>query len=501
MADSFYCKINNTLVSVDKDWSITTDIEYKTTFSCTVTDLETLDQIYKGDECKFYDKDDNVLFDGFVKSEEKYNPDKTNQNIYHLIQCVCWCKLSSRRLVAAVVTNDTVENIIEDEILPILVEEGVANTAAYIDCPVTITRVKFPYITCEKALNQLKDLLYGYTWYISDVTKRLYFYYTGDNVLGVTLNDTYQHTYFRQHSHMNVYRNTQYIRGGKARTSTQTNETPSPSPDGNIRTYTTRYPIAEEPTVETNLAGAGWVTKTCGVNGIDAEGTHDFYFTYNSPHVVQDSGGVILGAADDIRITYIGLRDIFIKVDEPEQIGRRLEVEDQGQSGIYENMCYEPDIDEKDQGIDFGKGLLRKYGDIADKVIFKTEQDAFRWSFGKLVKIEKDSWDINEFFYITRVTTTQKDQTHAEYTITALDGAAVGGWEQYFSNLLNRDKEYTINDSEVLVLLNSQNQRIDWKGELNIITYNDLLEVSESTLVSESTIVGGSTVSDETIYD
>ena len=512
MANSYYLKIydkeNDEMreVGIDSNWSFTTDLDSKSSFNATVTDLKTLTKIYIGAQIRFYDFNDNLLSGGFIKSIDKYDPFGTDEIIYYIIDAVCGCKIAERRVVADVVENKNVGNTIIDHILPVLAEEGV--TAGYIDCSLMIERITFNYITCYDALNLLQSLVYGYIWYITDIGKTLNFYYIANSYFSTKLDANLYHTNFKQHRDMNVYRNTQYLKGGKARTTEQADETPAPLPDGSSRTFTCRFPIAEEPSIEVNIGGGGWVAKTCGVNGIDEDGTHDWYFTYNSPDITQDSGAAVLAVGDQIRITYIGLRDLFIIVDDQEQIRRRAEIEDNiidvgvdGYSGIYDAVMEETSIDNIPLGIQYASGVLKKYGDIADTVTFETEEDAFKYSWGYLLKIEKSTWDINEYFLIKSVVMKQLDQTHAKYTITALDGATVGGWEQYFAELLKRDKKFTINDSEVLVILKNQLERINHYAEYDLEVYNPLLYVSESTYISESTVLGGTLESESTIYD
>lgn len=512
MADSFYLKIYDVenselrLVGIDDSWNIIADLDSKTSFSATVTDLKTLTKIYTGAHARFYNYDDEVLFDGFIKTIDKEDPFGNDEIIYYSINCVCWCKIAERRLIGDIIENKTVTQIITNYILPILAEEGV--TAGNIDCDLTIERITFNYITCYEALNLLQSLVYGYQWLISDENKDLYFEYIANNYLETKLDSNIYYRNFKQSRNMSVYRNTQYLRGGKARTDTQSNETPTPLPDGSTRTFVCRFPVAEEPTIETNVGGGGWVGKTCGVNGIDEEGTHDFYFTFNSPNITQDSGGAVLGVGDLIRITYVGLRDLFIIVDDQEQIRRRATIEDNsigggvdGCSGIYESIIEETAMDNIPVGIQFSSGVLKKYGDIADQISFDTENDNFKWSLASLLKVEKSSWDINEYFLVNNISMKQMDQTHIQYSITGLDGARVGGWELYFSEMLKRDKKFTINDSEVLVILKNQLEKINHAGQYELEVYNPLLYVSESTLVSESTILGGTLESEVTIYD
>lgn len=483
-----YCKIDTESVYIDENWSIEQSIEVRSTFSCTVTSLAGLSEINLGSIIQMYDNDDNKIFEGIVTNIEDYSPwEHDDKAIFYDVTANDYSKLADKRLVASIESSELVEDIVTNTILPILAEENIS--AGTIDCPITVTKAIFSYIKCSEALDVLADLVEGYIWYI-DKSKQLHFLNKADNVSSITLNSDLQHVNFKRNKSLDTYRNTQYIWGGKARTGTQENEVPAPTPDGAIMKYYTRYPIAEEPTITVNSVAVS--SSDVGVNGIDTG--KKWYWSYGSNLLTHDDGETPLdaGSADTLECTYVGLRNLLILTDSPDEINARIAVE--GNSGKYENIYKEVALDDTSQAIEYGKGLLKKYGEIKDTITFNTEVSGIE--AGQLLKVEKPYYNINGYFLVRSVSISQASQTTLRYKITALDGAAVGGWERYFLELIKSAKDYSINDTDVLIIVNSQNESIVDDGQTSIYIY-DVLYFSDTLYMADTLTMGtqqGSTV-------
>jgi hypothetical protein len=485
-----YCKIDTELVKINENWNISQNTEVRSLFNCTVTSLENLSAIYLGSIIQMYDHDDNLLFEGLVTNIKDYSPFEHDETIYYALVCNDYTKLAEKRLVASVETNEKVEDIVTNTIIPILTEEGISSGT--IDCDITITKAIFSYVSCSEALDMLADLVDGYIWYI-DTSLQLHFINKIDNISTVTVNSSFKHTEFERNKSLDTYRNTQYIWGGKARTDTQTDEVPAPTPDGAIKKYYTRYPIAEEPTITVNSVAVN--SDDVGINGIDTD--MKWYWTYGTNQIVHDDAEVALdaGLADTLEITYIGLRNLLILTNSPDEIDSRALIE--GNSGKYENIYKETQIDNTTQAIEYGNSLLKKYGEIKDTVNFKTKTIGIE--AGQLLRIVKTAYDIDDYFLVRAVTMTQYTQTEIEYSVECLDGAAVGGWERYFLELIKSSKDYSINDTDVLIIALNLNEKIKDSGQTTIYTY-DILYMSDTLLMSD-TLTMGSLASTEVIDD
>jgi hypothetical protein len=207
-----------------------------------------------------------------------------------------------------------------------------------------------------------------------------------------------------------------------------------------------------------------------GVNGIST--SNDWYFSYGSNVVSQDSGQAILTAGSTIEVTYTGLYPIITLVDDPAQISSRQAVET-GTSGIYENVHTEKSINENNQATEYAEGLILKYGIIPSIITFDTEVPGL--AAGQLLPIQKPLFGINESFLIESVNISAVDGEKINYSVKCLDGSSLGGWEEFFKDLIKGNKEYVISESEIVGLLNIQTETDSWEGETTIsivrITY------------------------------
>jgi hypothetical protein len=457
-------KVGSDLVLVNPNWSITDKINARSTLNIKVVDKKSA-TIAVGKSFTILE-DAKTFFQGIiVKSMAK---EVYPNYIEYSLSVADNSAIADRRVIAKSYESQVAGDIVKDIITEVLGDEGV--TQGTIEDGPTITKAVFNYIECSQALDFLKTTTGGYVWNI-DKDKKLNFYARTSNIAPYTLNDSVVHKRFTQNSTMDQYRNTQYARGGKGRTAVQTNETPSPKPDGESRNFVVRFPIAEKPVIETNLNGAGWVAinpANIGINGLDTG--KEWYYRYNSEIITQDTTETVLGTADAIRVTYTGLRNLFVKTEDAAEITDRKTVE--GGTGIYENLAVEKSIDETTQALEFSNGLLATYGEIKDIVKFETEVTGLE--AGQLLTISKTAYGISDTFLIESINIVPADQDGFIYKVTCLDGASVGGWEEFFKNILRGGRDFAIEANEVIILLVSFSEISGAAGQVEIDVFNAL---------------------------
>jgi hypothetical protein len=448
MGRSYY--INSNEVLIDPGWSISDKINARSTLNVTVIDKQ-LASITEGAEFQMFN-DSNKIFEGVILRMRKYEGDPNF--LYYDLNIVDNCALADRRFIAKTYENQTARYILLDMITEVLGEEGV--TAGDIEEGPIITKAVFNYLKCSAALDYIKKVT-GYNWNI-DKNKKLQFFNRATNNAPWVLNDTIQHTKFQQESNMDDYRTIQYVRGGRGRTATQEYEVPTPAPDGKSRNFVMRFPLAEKPIIEINLNSIGWVEITpsdIGINGLDTN--KKWYWTYGSQIITQDNSLSVLTNDDALRITYIGLRNLFVKIENPDGITNQ---------GKYEALNTEKSINIIEQAKQYGNGLIQTYGEIKDTISFSTEVSGLE--AGQLLPVEKSLYNINDNYLIESVNIRASDSGSIEYNIKALDGACIGGWEEFFKELLKGNRDYAINENEVLILLNLQQENQGYQGALNI---------------------------------
>lgn len=466
MARTYF--VDSVEVYVSPSWSISDKINARSTLSITVVD-KLLATITEGKQFQVYNGATKI-FEGIIvkcKKHERY----ANYIEYNL-DVADNSAIADRRIIAKVYTSELAGDIVKDLITEVLGDENI--TQGTIQDGVTINKAVFNYITVAQALDYLKNVT-GFVWNI-DKDKQLNFFARSTNASPWTLDSSVQHSGFTQNSTMDTYRNTQFVRGGRGKTATQTNEVPTPKPDGDSRNFVVRFPIAEEPTIEVNLNGAGWTaiaSGDVGVNGLETG--KKWYWSYNSNILTQDTSESVLLDVDAIRIDYIGLRNLFTKVENLAEISSRATAE--SNSGIYENVSIEKSITESAQALEYGNGLLEKYGEIKDIINFKTEVAGLE--AGQLLTVTKTLYGISDTFLIDSVTIAPKDSLSIEYTVNALDGASIGGWEEFFKELLKDSRDFSIQENEVLILLNNVTETGSIEGDLNIEIFNALYPAND----------------------
>lgn len=487
------CTIDSEEVSILQSWSVQQNINMRSSMNCTVTHLGNLTSIDNGDSIEFVDQYDNTVFAGLVKSIKKYDPfNNSGQLLYYDLTCVDYSSLADKRKIAESIESELAEDIVIDYILPILSEEGVSQGT--IDCSLSIEKAIFNYITIAEALNQLASLTSGYIWYI-DENKKLHFFHKSSNVSDLIFDENIAYYDIEENQDMDNYRNKQYIRGGKAQTDTQTKESVSPTPDGSIRKYNVRFPIATKPIIYVNDVAVS--SDYVGINGVDT-GKY-FYFNYDSKDIIHDDGETPLdaGLGDTLTVTYKGYRELFLVSDSAEQIADRASKES-GTSGIYENIYKETAIDDAIQALEYADALIVKYGEIKNTVNFKTEQVGLK--AGQMLKIENTLFELDDYYLIESISISQLDPLHFEYSVKCLDGAAVGGWEQFFVELIKSNRDFTINDSEVLIIILNQQDSTRLNSSMRVRTFTNILYFSPTLYMSPTQTMNNTWSSEVTLY-
>jgi hypothetical protein len=447
--------VNGTEVLAAPDWNVSDKINQRSNMKCTIVDMLSLTAAETGNVISI-SADGTTIFVGTFDKLEDYEGDPGY--LYYNVSAVDYNQLADKKLIAASYSTTLAGDIVSAIITAALSDEGI--TAGTIEDGPTISKAVFNYIKASDALDYLKNVT-GLNWNIN-FNKQLNFFSDAANLAPWTLTDSVPHENFKRTRTRDQYRNKQYLRAGTGKTSVQTLEKPAPAPDGVSRNFVLRFPIAEKPVVYINSTAA--LSANVGVNGIDTG--KEWYFTYNSNTVSQDSSGAVLTAGYTLEMTYTGLYPIIAVVDNPAQISARQAVET-GTSGIYENVVTEKSVSENTQATEYSKGLILKYGIIPSIVTFNTEVPGLQ--AGQLLPIQKPLYGINASFLIESIEISAADGGATNYSVRCLDGSSFGGWEDWFRDLLKGNRDfYVINENEVVVLLNVQSETENWGGETTI---------------------------------
>lgn len=384
---------------------------------------------------------DTLIFKGYILKPKEV---RTGIDIQEYnIQCVGTEHLASKRLIAKGYENRDVGYIVNDIWENFLQEEGI--TIGKIDGGVLIKQESFNYVKATEALKILADRV-DYFHFIDD-HKRLYF------VRKNTFYSPYTISYRNIIGDVEVdrsqdeYRNIQYLTGCKEVTQDITEEIQG---DGNTRTFTLKYPIAKEPTVEVKRGNGSFIQQTVGVNGL--QDNRQFYWSYNSPTVSQDSEEQILGEDDTFRITYKGLYDIVVKAIDFEEVYKKAEID--GSSGKVEH-AEEAKYEGFENALQAGNQMLDRYKKDTVIIRFVT---LYEFRVGQLATATFEEKNIiNEDFLITKVNMFMRDRT-IFYEVEAAQGPGDESWVEFFIKDKEKSKALEGQEKSVVQVIHSYNK-------------------------------------------
>ncbi|MDM5333438.1 hypothetical protein QUF56_09385 [Ureibacillus composti] len=313
-----------------------------------------------------------------------------------------------------------------------------------------IRKAVFNFVTASQALDDVCELS-GAVWWI-----------TADKVLHYVTRDEFKAPWnidtnapiknIEVETDLTEYRNRQYLRAGQDITDLQTE---SIKGDGSKRTFNVGYKIAQRPTVIVNKQ-----EQTLGIRGKDTN--RAFYWAKDEKEITQDESLTPLSSTDVLTVKYYGFYPIIVVAEDESAITEMKERT--GDSGLYEDVEENENIDNADLALEFANSKLQKYAKINTRVRFETVKKGLQ--AGQLININLQGYELNDEFLITSVTINPFNDDFVTYSIECVDGEDVGGWEQFFKQLAKASKTYVIRDNEVLIRLAKQSEAIGFAEEM-----------------------------------
>ena len=467
-----------TEVQIGKSWTIDQKINGKDTFSFTIEDANgaTIEPLK---EINFYDED-TYIWGGVIKTVDitKVSP---NRAVYS-VKAEDFTALLERPLIIRSYEDKTISQIVSSLITTYFSDYGITEGTNTVSTVIKL--ITFNYENGDNVLNQLKNFG-NFQWNV-DIYKSLSFTLINSTTSTTALTDELSLT---KNLSADNYRNTQYAKGKKKRTIYQSEKPMTPKPDGKTREFFSTYPIAEEPLIETNVNGAGWVEKTVGVRGLQTD--KDFYWSYNDTQVSQDEDGTVLTDAnptdDEIRISYYGLIPLLVVSKDTAEVSEH---------GAVEHYIYNKHLENSIDAKNYVTTLLDKYANDADQISFTLQDKTY--SVGEQIPITDSLLNISGNFLAESCQWSPRGVNEINYTYKVLDGVALGGWEEFFKNLF-APEVIELNDQEIVIRIYDWDEPTDHDGEYNITVYSPL--VPENTLYPSNTLYPNTYVSDSTVND
>lgn len=415
-----------TEITIKNDWTIEETINRRSTFSFTIKDnnsvsIDPLKEIY------FYD-DTTLIWAGVIDKVE-IKELVTDYLVEFNCDASDFTALCERKLAVRGYKNQTFNYIIQDLINNYLTEYGITLVSDPI--VTTIVEINFNYSPVDNCLNLLASFG-NYVWWITKDKEMYFIDISNTSVSTTSLTNVFNFTYYKD---TNNYRNYQYVKGKAKKTIYNSQKSLTPACDGHNREYFCKYPIAEEPLIETNIGGAGWTVRSLGYTGVSEEGSADFFWHYQSNQISHDESDSVLTGADSIRISYYGLIPLLTVTQ------NTAEITDHGE---IQNYISNSDLITIEECRKFAVRIIEKYSNDAEYCHFTLQTKDYE--IGELVAITKSIMNINSNFLIDSISWRPQGVNDITYRYKGIDGAGIGGWEEFFKNLYNppeiqRDEE------------------------------------------------------------
>ena len=360
-----------------------------------------------------------VLFDGYVERPQvRYAND---QKVFHEIEAVDHHYLVDKRLAAITYTGQTVEQIVTDLHSRYLSDEGIV--VGNVDAGPVVDLIVFPYVPVSEALSELAELA-GYWWWVSP-----------GKVLQFRRRDTFEAPWTVGNADvLHVpeptldgfapdYRNVQYVRNVRDLTDPQTERFRG---DGDVRTFTVGFDIAETPTVTVNGS-----PQSVGIRGVD-EG-RQWYWNKGDKTVTQDSSETPLAASDVVQVVYVGQFDAVIISDNQDAIGDRKAVE--GGTGRVEHVLNDRRVEGRSNAFKLASAKLDKYGQVGRTFQFTTRKPGLRP--GMLLPVEFDRYQLDTSMLVVTVETSDHGGSELRWRVTAVEGPHSESWGRFFARMFD----------------------------------------------------------------
>jgi len=354
---------------------------------------------------------------GWINEVEEVRPKGTSA-LWHTIDVSDNHYLADKRIVAYTATEKTCGAVIVDIWLDYLQFEGVQ--LGRIESGPVLSECIFSYIPATEAFDELAESA-GFTWWI-DARKRLHFMARG-NVSApwdVTDADALEGGTTLLHGN-HEYRNRQYVLGGLATTSPQT-ETFA----GNMEqtTFTVAYPLKEIISVKVNGED-----ETVGFRG---DTGYDWYYAEMQNTINQDMGGAKLTADDILEIEYIGFFDVIAVAEESVAVLDREAVE-QSTTGYVEAAISMPQVQSNDAAEEAAAAKLAKFAMVGSTLQFTTTRHGL--APGQLAKVTMDRHGLTEEEMLIQEVETREEEGYNWYDIEAVSGPVGDSWQKFFARL------------------------------------------------------------------
>ncbi|MGB3943812.1 MAG: hypothetical protein WBK88_03360 [Methanothrix sp.] len=354
---------------------------------------------------------------GWINEVEEVRPRGTSA-LFHGIDVVDNHYLADKRIIAYSAVEKSCGAVIAEIWAEYLQFEGLV--LGDVEEGPILSECIFSYVPAAEAFDELAENA-GFTWWI-DARKRIHFMARGNVAAPWDVTDSEAlegATTCLRGNH--EYRNRQYVVGGLAATSEQTETFAG---NGEQTTFTVAYPLKELISIKVND-----VEETAGFRG---DTGYDWYYSEMQNTINQDAAGTKLESTDVLEITYIGFYDVIAVVESAEAVLDRGDVEE-STTGYVEAVAQMSQIQSNDAAEEAANAKLAKYATVGATLQFTTMKHGL--APGQLVKVTMARHDFDEEEMLIQEVETREEEGYNWYEVEAVSGPVGDSWQKFFARM------------------------------------------------------------------
>lgn len=428
-------------------------IEERSIAEFTVIDKTAASHYVKGQPVQIWDNGNHLTFGGVIDTPEE---ERKGSGLHHHISCADYHYLADKRIVAETYENELAGDIVKHVRINYLDAEGI--TIGTIQDGPTLKQVIANYVRASEFFDALAEKA-NFIWEINEL-KELNFIDRATNAAPWTATNLEIIRGSARLSHGNpLYRNRQFIRGGKAETSEQVENRTG---DGEKDSFAMGYPLAKVPAI--TVVGRG--AQTVGIKGIDTG--KDWYWSKGDPVV---TAAVPPEDTKAIQVTYIGEFNIITLSEDDDAIIDRQTVEGGG-TGYVDDIFRDPNLSSIEAYFETAAKKLQRYGVMGRKLIYRTHKRGL--VPGQLQPVNYPPFNLSNTELLIEAVKVRGEGKLFTYEITAVEGPEVGGWSKFFQRLVEREKtidRLTVGEEETIIILVQESEEWGWQEAVDVSVF------------------------------
>lgn len=453
--------INGVEYEAQRDFSITEQTGNKTMSEISVL-VESQPAPVAGDVIELKDGDNTVFWGtcGIPKSPKYIT---LHEPQIYQIACNNANSILANRVINVAYQDYTVTEIVTSLFQQYIAQENIS-VGQISSIPVKLEVYTAGDFNLQTALNELADLV-GATWKVSNDHKFYFIAREDFPAFPHTINKDFLLGGEMQHTTKDYQtRTVQYVTGATDVTSQQTE---CFTYDGEQKSFTTVFPLAQKPTVYRN--GTQIPPDRIGVNGLDDEDPNIVLsFAYDSQTIaIKDDSYFTIG--DAIQVNYIGMFPIRVVAYNQSKISEIAAKT--GTSGLREQVYLASDITTTADALQLANSLLNQFEEATGEIKF--------WLTS--MQLEALGMELEDTEILTQVTFDlpeihiQGDYIITERTLSPFSADA----KSYKISLVLRDRNYLKSYAETISDLYRDINQLYIRQDDIVIQQNSIREITD----------------------